>query len=226
MHNGIPQPAAAGPVPSVALPARPGREDVDPVLAEYRPRRLVVAGTDADLAAVLVRLLRTDQLGTEVGFVPASRRSAAAAAWGLPVGRKAAAAVAFSGHAEPVPLIRDDAGGVLVGRGEIPRLTGEVYCDEHLVLRGYARRLVAVPGPWGVAATARRGRFHPERRVRPVPVTAPRGRGSAAGRAVQVGGLPFRVTSDGVEHPREVRRWAWYRHTEDWLLVRPQPARR
>jgi hypothetical protein len=26
---------------------------------------------------------------------------------------------------------------------------------------------------------------------------------------------------DGLVHPRAVTRWAWYRHTADWLLVRP-----
>jgi hypothetical protein len=26
---------------------------------------------------------------------------------------------------------------------------------------------------------------------------------------------------DGVAHPRPVPRWTWYRHTDDWLLVRP-----
>jgi len=26
---------------------------------------------------------------------------------------------------------------------------------------------------------------------------------------------------DGVEHPRPITRWAWYRHVADWLLVRP-----
>jgi hypothetical protein len=29
------------------------------------------------------------------------------------------------------------------------------------------------------------------------------------------------VLLDGVAHPRPVRRWSWYRHTGDWLLVRP-----
>ena len=29
------------------------------------------------------------------------------------------------------------------------------------------------------------------------------------------------VVTDGVPTPGEVRRWTWYRHTTDWLLVRP-----
>ena len=59
-------------VPVVELPARPGRAELDPVLAEHDPRRLIVAGTDADLAAVLVRLLRTDRLHIEVAYLPAA----------------------------------------------------------------------------------------------------------------------------------------------------------
>src|ERR1700754_216977 len=97
-------------VPAVAVPSRPDRTVLDPVLAEHDPRRVVVAGTDADLAAVLTRLLRTDRLGVEVASLPA-RRSAATAAWGLPVGERARN-LALTGTASPVPLARDDAGGV------------------------------------------------------------------------------------------------------------------
>ncbi|RTL66439.1 MAG: hypothetical protein EKK42_17790 [Pseudonocardiaceae bacterium] len=197
-------PAALASVPAVALPSRPGRGDVDPVLDEQRPGRLIVSGDDADLAAVLVRLLRKDLLGTvEVAFVPTSRRSPAAAAWGLPRDRAQAAALALDGQASPVPLIRDDAGGVLVGRGEVRNLRGEAYCDNTLVVRGTVRRLVATPGPDGVSSERGRG-------VTP-----------ATGRALQIGCVGATVVVNGVEHPRVVPRWVWYRHTTDWLLVRP-----
>ncbi len=140
-------------LPTVILPSCPGRADLDPVLRELTARRLVVAGTDADLAAVLVRLLRRERLDVEVAYLPRGR-SAAARAWGLP---RDAEALALDGVAAPVPLVRDDSGGVLVGR------------------------------------------------------------------AVQLGGEPFTPVLDGVPHPRAVTRWAWYRHTADWLLVRPDP---
>lgn len=203
----------------VTLPSLPDRTAVDPVLAEHEPRRVVVAGTDADLAAVLLRLLRTDRLGVEVAYLP-STRSAAAAAWGLPTGA-AARTLALTGRASPVPLVRDDAGGVLVGRAEIHGLRGECYCDNVLVLRGSARRLVVTPGPAGIAVRAGWTGRPPDGSVRPVPPRAPGGRGSAVGRAVQVGCEPASVVSDGVPHPRQVPRWTWYRHTADWLLVRP-----
>jgi hypothetical protein len=206
-------------LPTATLPTRPDRSALDPVLAEHSPRRVVVAGTDADLAAVLLRLLRTDRLGVEVAYLPA-RRSAAAAAWGLPTGRDAIT-LAVQGAASPVPLVRDDSGGVLVGRAEIRDIRGECYCDQTLVLRGEARRLVVVPSPDGIAVRAGRSGRAPDARVRAVPVRAPRGVGSAVGRAVQVGCEPATVVTDGVAHPRPVPRWTWYRHTTDWLLVRP-----
>ena len=206
-------------LPAVTLPPRPDRAAVDAVLGEHEPRRVIVSGTDADLAAVLLRLLRTDRLGIEVAYLPV-RRSPAATAWGLPTG-DAAAALAVEGTATPVPLVRDDSGGVLVGRAEIRSMRGECYCDATLVLRGAARRLVVTPGPRGIAVRAGWSGHAPDGRARPVPPSALSGRGAAVGRAVQVGCEPTVVTTDGVAHPRPVPRWTWYRHTEDWLLVRP-----
>ena len=65
-------------------PDLPARADVDPVLAEVPAGgRLAVAGDDAALAAVLVRLLRRERLDVAVALLPAPD-SAAAAAWGVP----------------------------------------------------------------------------------------------------------------------------------------------
>ena len=215
----------------------PGRASVDPFLARD-VRRIVVAGRDADLAAVLVRLLRRDRLDVELAYVPTDRRSVAARLWGLPHGRSAGE-LARHGVARPAPLVRDDSGGVLVGRGEIRgpsgAVHGEAYCDGRLVLRGAARRLVVTPrpgaapayggidepAPAGVAVRASRWGALPDGSERPVPPTARTGRGASVGRAVQVGCLPAVVVHDGVEHPRPITRWSWYRHVTDWLLVRP-----
>ena len=218
-------------------PARPGRADIDPLLAGPL-RRIVVAGTDADLAAVLVRLLRRDRLDVELAYVPADRRSAAAASGACRTAPRPSSWPARASPARP-PLVRDDAGGVLVGRGEIRgtagSVHGEAYCDGVLALRGSARRLVvtpwpdAAPSPGGVRRRAcapgsrsRASRWGalPDGRNDPVPATAAAGRGAAVGRAVQVGCLPATVVHDGVVHPRPVTRWAWYRHVADWLLVR------
>jgi hypothetical protein len=215
VHGSRP-PAWPDGVPTVDLPARPDRAAFDPVLA-LEPRRVIVEGSDAALAAVLVRLLRAERLDVEVAFVP-DRGSAAARAWGLPTGA-AASALALDGTAAAVPLVRDDSGGVLAGRGEIAALHGECYCDETLVLRGSTPRLTVVPGPDGIGVRA--GRRDPDGVTRPVAPMAATGQGSALGRAVQIGGEPMTVVADGVAHPRPVKRWTWFRHTSDWLLVRP-----
>ena len=100
------------------VPATPGKADVDRLLGESD--HFIVAGTDADLAAVVLRLLRKEQLsGVSVGFVPSSPDSAVASIWRLPTQPLRALALALRGDVDPVPLIRDDAGGVLVGRGTI-----------------------------------------------------------------------------------------------------------
>lgn len=197
-------PAELAGLPSVDVGPRPERDEVDPVLAEHPGTRLIVHGTDADLAAVLVRLLRKDRLGsTEVGYVPTGRRSVAAAVWGLPTRPAQAAELARHGTAGPVPLVRDDSGGVLAGRGELRDFDGEAYCDATRVLHGRVRRLIVDAGPDGISVLPSRG-VHP-----------------ASGRALQIGTTGARVIRDGIEHPREIPRWAWYLHTEPWHLVRP-----
>ena len=91
------------------------------------------------------------------------------------------------------------------------------------MLRG-AGRVVVEAGPRTGSRCGRAARAgRPDGRTRAVPPRAPAGRGSAVGRAVQLGGEPFTPVLDGVPHPRAVTRWAWYRHTADWLLVRPDP---
>jgi hypothetical protein len=185
-----------------SVPAVPGKSDLDPLLAA-EPERVVVVGTDAALAAVVLRLLRTQRLGVAVGFVPASRGSVAARLWGLP---GHALELALTGAARPVPLVRDDSGGVLVGRGTIGPVDGEAYCDDQLALRGRARLIEVSPDPdGGVVGRVHSGLLRRTREYR--------------GRALQVGCQPTTVSCDGVEQPRPVRRWTWYRHTEDLRAV-------
>jgi hypothetical protein len=170
----------------------------------------VVAGNDADLAAVVLRLLRGQALAAvAVAYLPADPGSGVAAVWGLPTDPDSAAGLALRGEPDPVPLVRDDVGGVLLGRGELSPVRGTVYCDDAVVLRGQAQRLVVTPSaPQGVAVRAARAGFLGLRSAR------------GAGRAVSVGCLSAGVRSDGVLHPRPVTRWTWYRHTEPWRLVR------
>lgn len=200
------------------VPEQPVREDLVGPLAVLEPgdpgNRLVVAGTDADLNAVVLRLLRTERLAdVAVAYLPADPRSAVASVWSLPTDPDRAADLALRGEPDPVALVRDDSGGILLGRAELAPMRGVVWCDDQLVLRGQASRLEVTPSvPEGVAVRAAR-----------IGVLGLRS-SSAVGRAVQVGCLAATVTSDGVLHGRPVDRWTWYRHTEPLRLVRGLPG--
>lgn len=190
------------------IPATPSRNDVDPLLKADGIERLVVHGTDADLAAVVLRLMRIERV-TElpVGYVPVDRKqSAVARLWGLPA---RTVDTALTGSVRPFPLVRDDAGGVLVGLGVLPAVRGTVYCDDTVALRGAADRIEVVPhADEGVEVTvARRGLVRSRTAV-------------FTGRAVQFGVDAAVPVRDGVEYPRAMTRWTWYRHTEDLLTIR------
>jgi hypothetical protein len=193
-------------------PARPGKDDVDHLVKGLDGRRLVVVGTDADLAAVTLRLLRTDALrDVTVGFVPTEADSTVASLWDLPLDTGRAVDMALTGDADPVPLIRDDNGGVLVGRGVIGPVRGMAYCDEAVVLRGQASRITVSPDPERGAGLL----VQVTKRTLVVKRTS-----AATGRACQIGCVPAIVHLDGVPHPRPVSKWTWYRHTDDLRLAR------
>lgn len=195
------------------MPARPGRSSVDPLIKDLDGRRLVVHGTDADLAAVVQRLMRTERLGeVPVGFVPADpRRSAIPSLWGIPAHPRQAAKVALGGEIDHVPLVRDDAGGVLVGLGVLRSVRGVAYCDDATALRGRANRIEVTPDPDGGAGLI----------VRVIRIGLLGKRiETTRGRAFQIGCLPVIPELNGVAHPRDVSRWTWYRHTEDLRVAR------
>lgn len=199
----------------IRLPATPGKRDVDPLLAEHgTEQHWIVAGTDADLAAVVLRLLRKERLATtRVGFVPSERDSAFARRWAIPTAVDDALALARDGEVRPVPLLRDDSGGVLLGKGRIAPVRAAVYCDEHLLLHGRARSIEVTPsGPEQAGIVARLVSPGLLRRTR-----------TRTSRAVQLGcapDSPVAPTVDGVTRQRAVQRWTWYRHTEDLRLIR------
>ena len=224
----------------VDLPATPGREQVDPLLAEHEGH-LVVLGTDADLAAVVLRLLRKGRLSdVTVGYLPVAA-SPASRLWNLPTG-PAGTELALRGRPRPVPLVRDDNGGILVAAGAIAPITGQVYCDDQQVLHGSARSLEVAPDPAAEAlpesalpesalseptADPRAAELRPALdglRVTAVRRGFPRRRRTVVrGRAAQASFRPATVLRDGVAHPRPAEQWGWYRHTEDLRLVRGTP---
>lgn len=210
--------------------------------AEHLPERLrvIVAGTDAALSAVLTRMMRGDYLWAEVGFVPVGD-SAAAKNWGLTgadVWR-----VALEGAVRPVPLIRSDLGMVMAGSATIRswddgEFTGEIIVNDHVLVRHEAREdvhfngvfgarlvpMVDAPGIAAVRATEPEtlSLTWRERIARRMTGSSPLDADSlATGRAVQAGGPSLAVTIDGVRHRRPLERVTFYRHLRDLQVIRP-----
>src|SRR6201996_1406008 len=98
-----------GPLTDLPPPRPDGAADIDAAIGRYR--RLVVVGTDSDLATVLTRLLRADLLDVEVAYAP-PRRTRATRIYRVPAGRRAARR-ARRGSARRVTLIRDETGSVI-----------------------------------------------------------------------------------------------------------------
>ena len=166
--------------------------DVDAALEQAR--RLVVLGSDADLATVLTRLLRADRLDVELARVRG------------PFGARRA----LRGRAERVPLIRDDTGTALVGHAlwlpaDGPALHGEAVADDTVLFDGDVAgvRIEPTAAMPGVRAA----------------VLGRRPRRWVTGRAVQLGTTGARVVRDGVPGTRTVIRSTFYRHTTGWLRV-------
>jgi hypothetical protein len=160
-------------------------------------RRVIVVGSDADLAAVLTRLLRADRLDVEVGHV---RRP-----W---TARKTR-----TGQAQRVPLIRDESGTVVVRAahwlpaGDARTIHGEAVADDTLLFNGEVTGVRIEPTQTmpGLRASVLSARMRPKRWV--------------TGRAAQLGAEDALVVRDGVAAPRPARRSTFYRHTEGWLRV-------
>lgn len=190
------------------IPATPSKHDLDPLLKQDPIERLVVHGTDADLAAVVVRLLRSVRVMTvPIAYVPVDRKqSQVARAWGLPA---QTVEIALTASVQPVPLVRDDAGGVLLGLGVMPNVSGTVYCDDEVALRGVAARIEVRPEPNKglLVQVVRKGLMRERSQV-------------LLGRALQFGIAPSTPMRDGLEYPRPMERWTWYRHTEDLQAIR------
>jgi hypothetical protein len=185
--------------------ALPGKE-IDPLLSG----RVVVIGDDADLAAVVLRLLRRELLTEVIVGFATDKATEVTDLWSLPLGA-AGLDLALSGDPDLVPVVRDDIGGVLVGLGRLFPVRGTVYLDESRLLSGGAAQVLVQPDPErGLAVT-----------VVPTRVLG-FGRSSRThrGRAVQIGTAPSQVVSDGRLHDRPMERWTFYRHTVPLRLVR------
>jgi hypothetical protein len=183
-------------------------EDIAGAARDYG--RLIVVGSDADLALVLTTLLRAETLDTEVGYVSA-HRSAATRVYRLAAGRRGAKR-ALWGIAQRVPLIRDDTGHAIAGaamwRGADGLLHGEAVVDDTTLFDGdvawvRVEPMATVPGVRAAVVSARgyTGRW-------------------VTGRAAQLGTTGALVSRDGVKSERTVMRSTFYRNVKGWLLVR------
>ncbi len=185
-----------------------GPADVDTAIGDYG--RLVVVGADAELAAVLTRLLRADRLDVEVAYAP-PRRTRATRIYRVPAGRRAARR-ARRGAARRVTLIRDETGSAIVGRaawlpGDDQRvINGEAVVDDTTLFDGEvaAVRIEPTLAMPGLRASVQNGIW----------------RRWVSGRAAQLGSTGVTVVRDGVSASRAARRSTFYRHVEGWLLVR------
>lgn len=201
------------------------------------PLRIVVAGSDAALSAVLTRLMRSDNLWAEVAFIPipsaaASATSAAAQNWGLPTDPAEALEFARTAPVRPAPLIRNDSGLAVAGSATISdtangSFTGEIIIDDHTLAasspKTFGARLVPMTDAPGILAARATSPVEPQGRLRSLlrkpgqldPESV------RTGRAVQAGGPQLRVIVDSVAHKRPVTRVTFYRHLRDLQIVRP-----
>ncbi|MFW0178083.1 hypothetical protein QP934_010890 [Corynebacterium sp. MSK122] len=203
-----------------------------PHLAE--PLRIVVAGSDAALSAVLTRLMRADNLWAEVAFIPApsGATSAAAQNWGLPTSPAEALEFARTAPVRPAPLIRNDSGLAVAGSATISDasngpFTGEVIIDDHTLAatspKTFGARLVPMTDAPGILAARATSPVESQGRLRSLlrkpgqldPESV------STGRAVQAGGPQLRVIVDSIPHKRPVTRVTFYRHLRDLQIVRP-----
>jgi hypothetical protein len=208
-HGQLPRPLAG--LRAVHIDDPGDLEVLDATIAGTR--RVVVVGTDTDLATVLTKLLRAGRLDVEVGYAP-RRRTAATRVYRVPAGRRAAHR-ARRGSAGRVPLIRDETGSAIVGAAhwrpldDRQLLHGEAVVDDAVLFDGNVAEVrieptAALPG---LRARVSGGRLGSSGRWVP-------------GRAAQLGTTGAAVVRDGVRAPRAARRSTFYRHTEGWLLVR------
>lgn len=180
--------------------------DLESVKAELKrklpfPKRIVVAGPDELLAAVIARLMASERLDVEVAYAPTENSQASAI---YPPGDP------LTGTPRAVPLIRDDRGFVLVGKARITGpdggpLTGETFVDSEKLFTGQAKAVIVEPTGEGDGVRARLAKGVRRRWL--------------TGRAAQTGGLELTVTRDGRTDPSVVTRSTFYRNTDDWILI-------
>lgn len=201
------------------------RAELDRMLDDLGDRVLVLSADVPALNAVVLRLVRREQVSeTAIGWVADLDRDSRdfAERLGLPPRPTLAADVASGPAVRKVGLVRDDHGGVLLHRG---RLTGwdgaksfgaQSYHDDAMIADGAVRRIEVTPH-----------RSSPDAVIAQVVRPGLLGRSTTSrstGRSVQTACDEVLSTVDGEPHPRPVRKWTWYADPrQHWLLRAPTP---
>lgn len=197
------------------------RQELDGVLDGVTGDRLVLTADVTGLNAVLVRLIRREQVAdTPIGWVPDVDRASRelSARLGLPARPTLAADMATGDEIREVRLVRDDHGGLLLHRGRLTGWAGaasfgaQSYHDDVLAANGSVRRIEVSPDyrvDCGLVAVV-----VPPRRLRRAM--------TSTGRSLQTACDEALSTVDGLPFPRPVTRWTWYADPrQHWLLRAP-----
>lgn len=198
------------------------RDELDTVLDELDDRRLVLSAGVPGLSAVLLRLIRREQIAeVPVGWVAdVDKASRELSGWlGLPPRPTLAADLATGAGIRQVRLVRDDHSGLLLHRGQLSGWAGvstfgaQSYHDNARVADGAVRRIDVRPDYDADCAVV--AEVLTPRRLR---------RSTRShGRSIQTACDDALSTVDGTPYPRPVRRWTWYADPrQHWLLRAPQ----
>lgn len=183
--------------------------DLDSAKAELKqkltfPKRIVVAGPDDLLAAVIARLMASERLDVEVAYVPTENSHASSI---YPPGDPLTGTPRAVPPDPRRPRVRPGGQGQDHGsrrraadRRDLRRLGQAVHRAGEGRDRGALRR----------GGRDGRVRARLAKGVR---------RRWLSGRAAQTGGLELVVTRDGRTDPSVVTRATFYRNTDDWLLI-------
>ena len=192
--------------------ATPG--EVDAALAGLDADRLVIEAADvAGLNLALARLLRADLLARLETAVLLDRPVPYLSRLGVPADRAGQLALARTGAARLVGVLRDDSGGVCVSTATLTPWTADqpwwvrAVVDDQRLCDGAVRRLtVSRLGPAELAAEVRIGRLRTRRR---------------RGRAVQLACDPAQIVADGIGRERPRSRRTFWSEPKLWRLAVP-----
>lgn len=205
-----PDPAAGIPV---AFSVRTAAE-VDAALAGLDASRLVIDAAElAGLNLVLARLQRAGRLAELETAVLLGQPDPYLAGLGLPADRAGQLALARTGSARLVGVVRDDSGGVCVSAAELTAWDPDrpwwvrAVVDDQRLCDGEVRRLsMRRLGPAELAAEVQLGRFRSRRR---------------RGRALQLACDPAQIVADGIGRERPRSRRTFWSEPKLWRLALP-----